>query len=321
MAFGKKDRAARLLFVTDLHASEVTFRKLMNAVEIYEATALIIGGDLAGKRVVPVIKEAKGYTTSVSGEDIVVDESGLADLLTKVKNLGQYPMVLGVEEYGSLVNDPDAVHQRFLEASHAQVDDWTARLGAKFEPKGIPVYITGGNDDYLTIEEILDAAPWVVNAGEKVIEVAPGVEMISTGYGNPTPWNCPRDVSEDELEKIITAMAEKLQRPEAAIFNLHVPPYGSGLDQAPLLDTSVTPPRPIVGESAPVGSTAVREAILRYKPQVGLHGHIHESRGIQKLGRTTCVNPGSEYTEGLLRSAVIDLDKKGQLRNAQLLVA
>ena len=111
MAFGKKDRAARLLFVTDLHASEVTFRKLMNAVEIYEATALIIGGDLAGKRVVPVIKEAKGYTTSVSGEDIVVDESGLADLLTKVKNLGQYPMVLGVEEYGSLVNDPDAVHR------------------------------------------------------------------------------------------------------------------------------------------------------------------------------------------------------------------
>ena len=145
--------------------------------------------------------------------------------------------------------------------------------------------------------------------------------MISTGYGNPTPWNCPRDVSEDELEKIITAMAEKLQRPETAIFNLHVPPYGSGLDQAPLLDTSVTPPRPIVGESAPVGSTAVREAIVRYKPQVGLHGHIHESRGIQKLGRTTCVNPGSEYTEGLLRSAVIDLDKKGQLRNAQLLVA
>ena len=230
-------------------------------------------------------------------------------------------MVLGVDEYHALVNDPDEVHRRFLDASHAQIDDWTARLAAKFEPKAIPVYITGGNDDYLSIEEILDAAPWITNADGKVIEVAPGVEMISTGYGNPTPWNCPRDVSEEQLLGIITSMADRLQQSENAIFNLHVPPFGSGLDQAPLLDTSVSPPRPIVGESTPVGSTSVRQAIERYRPLVGLHGHIHESRGIQKVGRTTCVNPGSEYTEGLLRSAVIDFTKKGELRNAQLLVA
>jgi uncharacterized protein len=319
--FSKTERATRLLFVTDLHASEITFRKLMNAVEVYEATTLIVGGDLAGKRVVPVIGEAQGYTTSVSGEDIVVNESGLAELIAKIKNLGQYPLVLTPEEYNGLVGDPEAVHQRFLDESYKQIEDWAARLAAKFEPKGIPVYVTGGNDDYMSIEEVLDSAPWLVNAGEKVLEVAPGVEMISTGFGNPTPWNCPRDVSEEELAKIIAAMAEKLTNPEGAIFNLHVPPYGSGLDSAPLLDTSVSPPRPIVGETAPAGSTAVRDAILRYKPMVGLHGHIHESRGIQKVGKTTCVNPGSEYTEGLLRSAVVDLTKKGELKNAQLLVA
>ncbi len=321
MAFGKKERAARVLFVTDLHASELTFRKLMNAVEIYEANVLIIGGDLAGKRVVPVVKGANGYSTSISGEDITVDEGGLDEVVAKVKNLGQYPLVVGAEEYEALAKDPDEVHRRFLAAADDQVEDWTSRLGAKFEPKRIPVYITGGNDDYMSIEAILDAAPWVVNASGKVIEVSPGVEMISTGYGNPTPWNCPRDVSEEELAQIITGIADKLQRPETAIFNLHVPPYGSGLDQAPLLDTSVTPPRPIVGETAPAGSTAVRDAIRKYQPLVGLHGHIHESRGVQKVGRTTCVNPGSEYTEGLLRSAVIDLGKKGELLNAQLLVA
>jgi uncharacterized protein len=314
-------RTGRILFVTDLHASEITFRKLMNAVEIYEATILIVGGDLAGKRVVPIIAGKQGYTTSVSGEDIVVEESGLSDLVSHVKNLGQYPLVLNPEAYAALLDDPDGVHRSFLEAAHAQIDDWTARLAAKFEPKGIPVYITGGNDDYLSIEEILDAAPWVVNAGEKVIEVAPGVEMISTGFGNPTPWNCPRDVSEDKLHEIITAMAEKLRSPESAIFNLHVPPYGSGLDSAPELDTSVTPPRPIAGQSVPVGSTAVRQAIEQYGPQLGLHGHIHEARGIQRVGRTTCVNPGSEYTEALLRSAVIDITKSGELRNPQLLVA
>ena len=293
----------------------------MNAVEVYEATVLVIGGDLAGKRVVPIVHDADGYKTSVSGEDYVVNESGLDEVVTKIKNLGQYPFVLSVDEYEQLAQDPDEVHQRFLKASDEQIDDWTARLAAKFEPKGIPVFVTGGNDDYMSIEAILDAAPWVVNAGEKVVEVAPGVEMVSTGFGNPTPWNCPRDVSEEELAHIIGQVADKLQNPETAIFNLHVPPFGSGLDQAPLLDTSVMPPKPIVGETAPAGSTAVRDAVLKYKPQVGLHGHIHESRGIQKVGRTTCINPGSEYTEGLLRSAVVDLGKKGELLNAQLLVA
>lgn len=320
--FSKQEkRATRLLFITDLHASEITFRKLMNAVEIYEATVLVIGGDLAGKRVVPIVHDADGYKTSVSGEDVVVNESGLQDVVTKIKNLGQYPFVLGADEYERLAQDPDEVHRRFLVAADEQIDDWTARLAAKFEPRGIPVFVTGGNDDYMSIEKILDAAPWVVNAGEKVVEIAPGVEMVSTGYGNPTPWNCPRDVPEEELARIISEVADKLRNPETAIFNLHVPPYGSGLDQAPLLDTSVTPPKPVVGETAPAGSTAVLDAVLKYQPQVGLHGHIHESRGIQKIGRTTCINPGSEYTEGLLRSAVVDLGKKGELLNAQLLVA
>jgi uncharacterized protein len=322
MAFGKKkQRAARILFVTDLHASEITFRKVLSAVEIYEASILMIGGDLAGKRVVPVVGGKDGYTTSVGGEDITVDEAGLPDLVTKIKNLGQYPIVMDLAEYEVLSQDPDGVHQRFLDSSHAQVDDWMQRLAAKFEPKKIPVYITGGNDDYMSIEEILDESPWVINAGEKVLEIVPGVEMISTGFGNPTPWNCPRDVPEEKLLEIITKMADQLQNPQTAIFNLHVPPHGSGLDQAPLLDTSVVPPRPIIGEVASVGSTAVKEAIMRYQPMVGLHGHIHESRGVQKVGRTQCINPGSEYTEGILRSAVVDLGTKGELLNVQLLGA
>jgi Icc-related predicted phosphoesterase len=317
----KQERAARILFITDLHSSELTFRKVLSAVEIYEASILMIGGDLAGKRVVPVVNGKDGYTTSVGGEDILVNESGLADLVTKIKNLGQYPIVLGLEEYTALEQDPDGVHKRFLEESHAQCADWMARLAKKFEPKGLPVYVTGGNDDFLSIEDILDEAPWVINAGEKVIEVLPGVEMIATGFGNPTPWNCPRDVSEEKLLEIITVMADKVKNPETAIFNLHVPPHGSGLDLAPLLDTSVVPPRPIVGETDSVGSTAVRDTILKYQPAVGLHGHIHESRGVQKLGRTTCINPGSEYTEGIVRSAVVDFNKKGELINVQLLSA
>ena len=43
------------------------------------------------------------------------------------------------------------------------------------------------------------------------------------------------------------------------------------------------------------GSTAVRASIEKHQPLVGLHGHIHESKGFVTLGRTLCLNPGSEY--------------------------
>jgi Icc-related predicted phosphoesterase len=55
----------------------------------------------------------------------------------------------------------------------------------------------------------------------------------------------------------------------------------------------------------------VREAIQRYQPSVGLHGHIHESRAAQKIGRTLCVNPGSDYGTGVLRGAVVDIAEDG----------
>jgi len=317
----KFSQSLRLLFVTDLHASEITFRKMLNAVKVYEATVLIVGGDLAGKRIVPILSADGVYTTSVSGNEVRVDETGLNDLMNKIRDLGQYPFVVDQEEHDALASDPEMVDRRFTDASHAQIEEWLQRMDDRFEPLGIPVYVTGGNDDYLSIEEIIDAASWVVNAENKIIEIGPGIEMLSTGFGNPTPWNCPRDIPEDQLLERITALAEQLSSPETSVFNLHAPPYASGLDEGPLLDTSVTPPRAIVGETDQVGSRAVRETIERYQPILSLHGHIHESRGIQKIGRTTCVNPGSEYTEGILRSAVADFGKPGEMSNVQLLSA
>jgi Icc-related predicted phosphoesterase len=64
----------------------------------------------------------------------------------------------------------------------------------------------------------------------------------------------------------------------------------------------------------PVGSTACRAVITEYEPLIGLHGHLHESKGTYNLGRTLCINPGSEYSEGILRGAIIDVDK-GKVKN------
>ena len=96
------------------------------------------------------------------------------------------------------------------------------------------------------------------------------------------------------------------------VVNFHCPPYGSGLDVAPELDETL---RPVIRGGRPsviaVGSKAVREAIKRYQPVLGLHGHIHESRAAQRIGETLCLNPGSDYTADLLRGVVVDIAQDG----------
>jgi Icc-related predicted phosphoesterase len=142
--------------------------------------------------------------------------------------------------------------------------------------------------------------------------------MLSLGAANETPWNCPRDLPESELQATIDELATRL-RGGATIFNLHVPPYNTRLDQGPALSDGNRPRLGMTGmETAPVGSTAVRASIERYEPMLGLHGHVHESRATDKLGKTIAINPGSEYNQGLLRSALVDI-RKGKVKRHQLL--
>lgn len=310
----------RVLFATDLHGSEVVFRKFLNAIAVYEASVAVLGGDLTGKRLAPILRVSEGFTVSVMGEELHprTDEE-LKPVLQRIRNLGQYPIVVSREELDQMHADPSVVERHFERECREQVADWMRRAAERLSPLGIPLYVTGGNDDYLSIEGVLDQAAWITNAEGQLLELNSNVPMISTGYGNPTPWNCPRDVSEDDLAARIHQMADRLEDPHHAIFNLHVPPFGSGLDHCPKLDTSVDPPRPVAGEEISAGSTAVVEAIREYQPALSLHGHIHESAGIRQIGRTICINPGSEYGEGVLRSAVVDID--GDRIAPQLLTA
>jgi Icc-related predicted phosphoesterase len=325
MRFSKRRNGGtrtRVLFATDLHGSEAVFRKFLNAVTVYEASIAILGGDLTGKRIVPVVEGPNGaFKADVDGRELTAfTDAEFEAIVRRARDAGQYPVRVTDARYEQLLVSDEALHREFLGACVAQVRDWMERAAERLEPLGVPLYVTGGNDDYMEIEPVLEEAPYVVNAEGRVIYIADDVEMISTGYGNPTPWRCPRDVSEDELAERIEGMAIRLRDARHAVFNLHVPPYGSGLDLCPRLDTSTQPPRPIVGEESPAGSRAVREALAQFQPMLSLHGHIHESPGIRELGRTTAINPGSEYGEGVLHSAIIDL-VGGRVLSAQLLTA
>jgi Icc-related predicted phosphoesterase len=61
--FKKKtpQRTTRIFYATDLHGSERTYRKFINAGKFYEANVLIMGGDVLGKLAIPIIREGNGH--------------------------------------------------------------------------------------------------------------------------------------------------------------------------------------------------------------------------------------------------------------------
>jgi Icc-related predicted phosphoesterase len=133
--------------------------------------------------------------------------------------------------------------------------------------------------------------------------------MISWGYANPTPWHTYREMSEGDLRSVFERLAGELADAGGAIFNLHPPPYDSGLDEAPVLDEDLQV-QTSAGQAkmSSVGSHAVREALEQFQPLLGLHGHIHESAGFRQIGRTLAINPGSDYGTGTLNGVLVTLE-------------
>jgi uncharacterized protein len=203
-----------------------------------------------------------------------------------------------------------------------RLEQWAALADERLDGKAVRCFVSGGNDDDPAIDELLDAHPAIEVPEGRIVEPGGGLQMLSLGFANETPWHCPRDVSEDELAARINVLASSLEEPARCIFNVHVPPYDTGLDMAPALDETLTPQRSPSGDlvMAPVGSTAVREAIERHQPLLGLHGHIHEAQGIHRLGSTVVCNPGSEYQEGMLHGILLKWDPHAQTLKHQLVI-
>lgn len=295
----------KLFFVTDLHGSELCFRKFISAVKIYEADVAVILGDLSGKMIVPVIKKEDGkYECKFLGEYFLLDgEDKLNEMINRIASIGFYHYITTMEEYERLSKDKAAIDKIFFEEMVKRLRHWIELADEKLKDAKIPIFMAPGNDDPFDIDKVINESKTVVNCDMKKVEFDE-YEMVTMSYSNATPWETPRELSEEELEKKIEYLASQISDMSKAIFNLHVPPYGSVLDLAPLLDGKM---RQSAGTNVHVGSHAVARAIEKYQPLLGMHGHIHESRGVQKIGRTFICNPGSEYGEGILKGIIINL--------------
>jgi len=308
-------KSTRLFFATDIHGSERTFRKFINAGKFYAADVLIMGGDIIGKMAIPIIQEGNGrYRATLQGTtERLEGEQALRDLTERIGTLGFYSKVMSEEELRALQDDPGAVEALFHVLARERLEQWIDLAETRLQGTGIKAYVTGGNDDYPDVLEALQREDThsIFGCEGKIIELDGAHTMASLGFSNPTPWKTPREVSDEELGRMIDETLSRLDDTRSCVFNFHDPPIDSTLDTCPMLDWSTDPPTQIVKAGQVVlhgaGSRSVRRAIESYQPVLGLHGHIHESMAAANLGRTLCVNPGSEYGEGILRGVLVNL--------------
>ena len=298
----------KIFFATDIHGSEICWRKFLNAAAFYKADLVVLGGDVTGKIMVPIVAHNGYWEVTIRGERRRLENREALEAAEKqLRDRGSYPAIVTPDELDALDTE-QAIDDRFNTEMTQSLDRWLDMADGKLRGGNIPCILNGGNDDIFDIDPILEASPCVTFAEGKVLDLD-GWSMVSMGWTNPTPWNTHREAPEDELAAKIDAVAGQIPDLSRTIFNFHAPPYGTGLDEAPALDANM---RPTHGGAVmkPVGSTAVRDAILKYQPPLSVHGHIHESRGVAKLGRTRTVNPGSSYGDGVLQAALIDINPK-----------
>ena len=306
----------RIFFATDLHGSETCWKKFLNAAKFYGADVLICGGDMTGKAIVPVVSENGHFSVTLAGDQQTVPAEQVADVEATIRRKGYYPLRMSVERLHELDADSDKRAECFQEVMLEGVARWMGMASEKLRGSGVRCFVCPGNDDEMEVDEVVRRSDFVELGEGRMVDID-GFSMISTGWSNPTPWKTHREDSEEELAERIEMMASQVPDASRAIFNLHCPPYKSGLDEAPAIDADL---KLLHGGRAlrPVGSIAVRQAIEKHQPLLSLHGHIHESKGAIKIGKTLAINPGSAYEEGMLMGAIIQLDAKKGIKSYQL---
>ncbi len=308
----------KIFFATDLHGSGKCYDKILSAAKFYKVDVLVLGGDMTGKMLVPIVDYGDGTFKAdyIGGRTLHSPDEAKA-LAQEITDSGYYPYPCNKAEMDELNASKEKVDKVFMTQMKDTLTKWVNHAEPFLSQLGVTCYLTGGNDDYQEIVDAVRDTPHVKNADNKVIKIDELHEMVNLGWSNPTPWKCPRDHTEEELEAATEKMVSSVSDKENCVFNIHVPPIDCGLDTVPKLDASVYPPKPVINKGQAVmigaGSTAIRREVEKYQPLVHLCGHIHESRGTTRIGKTLVINPGSEYPEGVLRGAIVNIGDKNVL--------
>jgi Icc-related predicted phosphoesterase len=302
------------MYVADIHGSESVWRKWITAQSMYEIDVSVLAGDLSGKTIVPIIKESDGsYTCRHEGRvEKASRQNELEDIMQRLRNRGIYPYISTQDEVQKLKSNPARVEDLFESVISNELDR-LLNIAEQLVASDKVIIVTPGNDDIVELDSTIQKHTRITYPLGKAVKLPLGYEMISMDFSNPTPWNTPRECSEDELWNKLEGLAALVSGDwNKVICNFHDPPYETRLDLAPKLDKDLKPVYNLgIPEFSHVGSKSVRRFLEKYQPLLSLHGHIHEASGMEQVGKTTAFNPGSEYTSGILKAVVVELAENG----------
>jgi Icc-related predicted phosphoesterase len=309
-----------IFHVADIHGSDVCFRKWLNAGRFYGADVLVVGGDLTGKILLPIYPTpGNGGWTSRWKDRIVQLETQreVDELIVTARREGTYGYVTTPDEMDAIRASADLEREVFLRLKRQALEEWIALANERLRGGGVEAYVMPGNDDPPEIDDLLADAGLLQNVQGRVTQLRPGIVMASRGESTPTPWNTPRELGEEDLGVAVREVLDGLPEDGVTIWNLHMPPHSTSIDAAPKLDAQLRVQYDGAGEPimVPVGSTAIRALVTERQPTIALHGHIHESRGRYRIGRTTGLNPGSQYQDGVLLGVLLRVSARQGLRD------
>ena len=310
----------KMFFASDLHGSNVCFKKFVNSAQFYGVDVLVLGGDLTGKAVIPIAEQTDGsFLACQHGEELALGKDELDEFVKRQGNIGFYPAVMSEAEYQRLRNDPEAQAALFKDLVLKRVREWAQFAAEKLKGTEIPLVALPGNDDFREIDAILTQAPHFDFHEMQVCEFKGGYQMLYCGGSTPTPWDTEREYTEDQFVSRFAELIPQVADMSRCIFNVHVPPFGTALDACPKLDRNL---QVVYEMGLPVqvhaGCQTLSDIIKQHQPLLGLHGHVHEGRAKINIGKTICINPGSVYPEGILQGALITL-RQGEVAQAHLM--
>jgi len=310
-----------IFYVADIHGSDICFRKWLNAAGFYGADILIIGGDLTGKVLLPIYPTpgaAEAWTATWNDRVHRLETRAEVDeLIARARDSGAYGYVTTADEMAEIGASIEREREVFGRLKLEALEGWLALADERLTGRRTRAFLMPGNDDPPAIDALLASSHSLVDVQGATTELAPGVWMASRGESTPTPWHTPREVPDATLGDLVETAVRGLPPSGTTIWNLHMPPFDTGVDRAPRLDGSLHVQYDGSGEPImdPVGSHAIRDLIAERQPTVALHGHIHEGRGRYRIGATTGFNPGSQYQDGVLQGLLLRVSARKGLRD------
>src|SRR6266576_4392424 len=192
----------KVFFATDLHGSEMCWRKFLNAAKFYDADVLICGGEMTGKAIVPIVEENGHFTVTLGGQTPSVSHDQVGDVEGQIRRKGYYPLRMSVDRLHELDQHPERRAETFQVVMLEGVQRWMEMAKDKLGGSGVRCFVCPGNDDEMEVDDVVRRSE-LVELGEGRIVDVDGFAMISTGWANPTPWNTHREDPEEKLAERI----------------------------------------------------------------------------------------------------------------------